>query len=462
MNLVSRQVHDFRQTLASYPPAFRTIFYGSLVQAAGVSMIWPFMTVYMRENLGVAVATVTLLITMENVIGTASTSISGMVVDKFGRKTAMVVAMTVSGLVLLGMSMVHTLILWAALMAIRGLFDPMFGVSSSATVADLIPDEQRAGAYAQLRIAHNVGVAVGPAVGGLLIAISYTPVFLIGTAVTLGFALLIARVVPETLPRLAKNLTSEASDETVASTPLAQSVGRGAGGEGERKVSFGYGAVLQDRRFVLYCLYFTLTVMTYLMVMTLLPVFMKDEYGIRESYFGIMMTINALMVVTIEFGLTKWVSAKFKLEHILAVGALTYALTAVIIVGSNVFAGFLIAMILMTVGEILMMPNSMTYVANLATEEARGRYMGVYGLTWRVGAAIGPLMGGLLNDHISPHAVWVAAAVFSFAAVVGFFQMARYAIGPANAPATTVVETPSPIITSSNPVLEVEAVAEIV
>ncbi|MBZ0320416.1 MAG: MFS transporter, partial [Anaerolineae bacterium] len=174
MNLVSRQVHDFRQTLASYPPAFRTIFYGSLVQAAGVSMIWPFLTVYMRENLGVAVATVTLLITMENIIGTASTSISGMVVDKFGRKTAMVVAMTVSGLVLLGMSMVHTLILWAALMAIRGLFDPMFGVSSSATVADLIPDEQRAGAYAQLRIAHNVGVAVGPAVGGLLIAISYT------------------------------------------------------------------------------------------------------------------------------------------------------------------------------------------------------------------------------------------------------------------------------------------------
>lgn len=448
MNLVSRQVHDFRQTLASYPPAFRTIFYGSLVQAAGVSMIWPFLTVYMRENLGVAVATVTLLITMENIIGTASTSISGMVVDKFGRKTAMVVAMTVSGLVLLGMSVVHTLFLWGVLMAIRGLFDPMFGVSSSATVADLIPDEQRAGAYAQLRIAHNVGVAVGPAVGGLLIAISYTPVFLIGTAVTLGFALLIARVVPETLPRLAKN--------THPLTPSAQSM------EGERKVSFGYGAVLQDRRFVLYCLYFTLTVMTYLMVMTLLPVFMKDEYGIRESYFGIMMTINALMVVTIEFGLTKWVSAKYKLEHILAVGALTYAFTAVIIVGSNVFAGFLIAMILMTVGEILMMPNSMTYVANLATEEARGRYMGVYGLTWRVGAAIGPLIGGLLNDHVSPHAVWVAAAVFSFAAVVGFMQMARYAIGPANAPATTVIETPAPIITSSNPVLEVEVVAEIV
>ncbi|GIK67518.1 MAG: MFS transporter [Chloroflexota bacterium] len=459
MNLVARQVHDFRQTLASYPPAFRTIFYGSLVQAAGVSMIWPFMTVYMRENLGVAVATVTLLITMENIIGTASTSISGMVVDKFGRKTAMVVAMTVSGLVLLGMSMVHTLFLWAALMAIRGLFDPMFGVSSSATVADLIPDEQRAGAYAQLRIAHNVGVAVGPAVGGLLIAISYTPVFLIGTAVTLGFALLIARVVPETLPRLAKNPVSASSEgeHPHPLTPSPLSI------EGEQKVSFGYGTVLKDRRFVLYCLYFTLTVMTYLMVMTLLPVFMKDEYGIRESYFGIMMTINALMVVTIEFGLTKWVSAKFKLEHILAVGALTYALTAVIIVGSNVFAGFLIAMILMTVGEILMMPNSMTYVANLATEEARGRYMGVYGLTWRVGAAIGPLMGGLLNDHISPHAVWVAAAVFSFAAVVGFVQMARYAIGPASAPvAKAVIETPAPIVTSSNPVLEVEAVAEVV
>ncbi len=424
MNLVSRQVRDFRQTLASYPPAFRTIFYGSLVQAAGVSMIWPFMTVYMRENLGVAVATVTLLITMENLIGTASTSVSGMVVDKFGRKTAMVVSMTVSGLVLLGMSMVHTLILWAALMAIRGLFDPMFGVSSSATVADIIPDEQRSSAYALIRISHNVGVAIGPAVGGLLIAISYTPVFLIGMAVTLGFALLIARVVPETLPRLAHPPAPNTAVQT--SLPV---YGEGQG-VGSPKPTFGYGEVLKDRRFLSYCAFFTLTIMTYLMVMTLLPVYMKDQYGIRESYFGITMTINALMVVTIEFGLTKWVAAKYKLEHILAVGALMYVLTAVVILGSNVFAGFLIAMILMTVGEILMMPNSMTYVANLASAELRGRYMGVYGLTWRVGAASGPLMGGLLNDNLSSHAVWVAAAVLSLAAVVGFTQMARHTVSP--------------------------------
>lgn len=417
MNLVSRQVRDFRQTLASYPPAFRTIFYGSLVQAAGVSMIWPFMTVYMRENLGVAVATVTLLITMENLIGTASTSVSGMVVDRFGRKTAMVVSMTVSGLVLLGMSLAHTLILWAALMAIRGLFDPMFGVSSSATVADIIPDEQRSSAYALIRISHNVGVAIGPAVGGLLIAISYTPVFLIGMAVTLGFALLIARVVPETLPRLAKHADLPAHELIQTATP-------------PKPATFGYGEVLKDRRFLLYCAYFTLTIMTYLMVMTLLPVYMKDEYGIRESYFGITMTINALMVVTIEFGLTKWVAAKYKLEHILAVGALMYVLTAVVILGSNAFVGFLIAMILMTVGEILMMPNSMTYVANLASAELRGRYMGVYGLTWRVGAASGPLMGGLLNDNLSSQAVWVAAAVLSLAAVVGFAQMARHALSP--------------------------------
>lgn len=109
---------------------------------------------------------------------------------------------------------------------------------------------------------------------------------------------------------------------------------------GSPKPTFGYGEVLKDRRFLSYCAFFTLTIMTYLMVMTLLPVYMKDQYGIRESYFGITMTINALMVVTIEFGLTKWVAAKYKLEHILAVGALMYVLTAVVILGSNVFAGF--------------------------------------------------------------------------------------------------------------------------
>jgi MFS family permease len=82
-------------------------------------------------------------------------------------------------------------------------------------------------------------------------------------------------------------------------------------------------------------------------------------------------------------------------------------------------------MVILTVGEMIMIPTSTALTANLAPADMRGRYMGVYGLTWGVAMGIGPVLGGTLNDHVAPVAIWYAGLALGVIAVGGFLLLGR-------------------------------------
>src|SRR4030067_983665 len=152
-----------RQVAADYPRQFWLLFWGLLLNAIGGSMVWPFLTIYLRRELDVSLTTVTLLLTLNAVAGLAATSLAGPAVDRFGRETAMLLSLAVSGAVLGAMSLVSTLGGWQFLMIMLGGFGPIYRVAADAMVADLIPGERRPGAYALLRMISHLGVAIGPA-----------------------------------------------------------------------------------------------------------------------------------------------------------------------------------------------------------------------------------------------------------------------------------------------------------
>jgi MFS family permease len=79
----------------------------------------------------------------------------------------------------------------------------------------------------------------------------------------------------------------------------------------------------------------------------------------------------------------------------------------------------------MTIGELILMPTASAYVAGLAPPDMRGRYMSVAGLTWSAAAGIAPLMGGNLNDNISPVATWYGGFVIGIIGILGFLYLSR-------------------------------------
>jgi len=253
---------------ARYPPAFWLLFWGTWISATGGSMVWPFLTLYLRQRLATPLTQITMLLTLN--------AVTGLVVDRFGRKGAMVIGLLGSGLVMLGMIPAASLLAWAALMAFMGGFGPIYRVGGDAMVADLIEPSQRASAYALLRMIANLGVAVGPAIGGFIVSASYTLAFILGGLAQILFAALVLLRVRETRP----------------STP-----------EGPRPLrrGEGYEIVLRDRLFLAFCGLYTLAGMAYALMMVLLPVYVKENYGVPERLYGFIMTTNAAMVV-LTFG----------------------------------------------------------------------------------------------------------------------------------------------------------------
>lgn len=388
-----------KQSTAGYPRQFWLLFWGMLISAVGGSMIWPFLTIYMRQRLDIPLTAVTLLLTLNAAAGLMTTFVTGPAVDRFGRKGAMFLSLAVGSIMMLAMSMAGTLQLWAILMAINGAFGPLYRVGSNSMVADLIEPERRASAYALLRTSNNLGVAIGPSVGGFVTAASYALAFYSAAGASAIFALLVMFFVNETVPQ--RQIATE-----------------------QPQTDGGYSQVLRNRPFLAFCGVYTLGVMAHVLMMVLLPVYAKENFGVPESQYGFIMATNAAMVVLFQYTTTRITERHHHLP-VLAVGSLFLALGAgSVALGWN-FPTFLASMVILTIGEMIVMPTSTALTANLAPPDMRGRYMSIYGLTWGIGFGIGPVIGGFLNDNLAPVAIWYGGLVMGLAATAGFVLLAR-------------------------------------
>ena len=386
-----------RQAIAAYPRQFWLLFGGMLISASGSSMVWPFLTIYMRQQLDISLTAVGLLLSLNSGARLVTTFLAGPVADRFGRKGVMLVSLLASSATYAGMALADSLVPWVLLMIANGALAPLFRVGGDAMVADLLPPARRPGAYALIRMANNVGVAIGPAVGGFIAAVSYDWTFLAATVSSVAFALLILFFVTETLPQVD-----------------AQHTGPSHFG--------GYGPLVRDRPFLAFCTVSTLAVIPASLLMVLLPVYAKEQYGVPESQYGFIMATNAAMVVLFQYPVTQ-ITKRYLHFPVMATGAFFYALGVGSIALGQGFSAFLMSMVILTVGEMILVPTGTTVTANMAPIDMRGRYMGIYGLTWSIGIGVGPVIGGYLSDQIAPVAIWYGGLAIGLAAVVGFLLL---------------------------------------
>ena len=143
----------------------------------------------------------------------------------------------------------------------------------------------------------------------------------------------------------------------------------------------------------------------------------------------------AVMVVLFQYAVTG-VSSRYPHLPVLALGSLFYALGAGSVAWGWNFPTFLTSMVILTIGELLLVPTATTLTANLAPPDMRGRYMGVYSLTWGIAFGIGPVVGGFLNDHVALVAIWYGGLLIGLAAMLGFLLLARRLRGQATSPQT--------------------------
>jgi MFS family permease len=185
----------------------------------------------------------------------------------------------------------------------------------------------------------------------------------------------------------------------------------------------GYRMVLNDRHFMGFVGIFTLVQFCAALVWILLSVYAKHQYGVTENLYGWIPTTNALMVVFLQLGVTLF-TRRFSALPVMAVGAFFYAAATASVGLGQGFWAFWVSMVIMTIGELILMPTASTYIANLAPADMRGRYMSFFSLSWGVASGLAPLIGGNLGDLFGPQATWFSGALVGLVAVVGFVVLA--------------------------------------
>jgi MFS family permease len=395
--------HRIRSTYQEYPSQFWLMFVGMLISTVGASMIWPYLMIYVSETLDAPLTVAASLMTLNSVTGLVASFLVGPIIDRFGRKWVMVVSLLTNGLAYLFLSTASGLPSFAVLLALSGAANPLYRMSGDAMVADLIPPEKRPDAYALLRMSNNIGVAMGPAIGGFLAATSYALAFYMAAIGMSAYGLLLAFFAVETLPKL---IPQDTIDKR----------------KGDR--FGGYVTILQDRSFITFALAYTLVITCASLVWVVLPVYAKENYGITENIFGFIPTTNALMVVTMQVAVTQ-ITKRYATLPVLSIGAFFYMIAVGGIAFGSGFWGFWICMVVMTIGELILVPTASTYAANLAPPDMRGRYMSIFGLSWRIAIGTGPILGGVLNDNLGPKAIWVGGGLIGLISVMTFLVLIR-------------------------------------
>ena len=389
-----------RKVLDEYPSQFWLMGLGLLISSAGASMIWPFLMIYASEKLGLSLSKVSTLISINAFTGLLASFAAGTVADKLGRKLVMVTSLVFNGLGYFFLSQAHSYGGFALLMVLMGASNPLYQVGADAMLADLIGPEKRTNAYAIIRMANNAGIAIGPATGGFLASRSYTYTFIGAAAGMLVYAFLLVFRARETLSR---------SDHPVKK--VQETLG-------------GYEHVLRDRSFVTFALLVGLGLIAPSMVWTLVAVYAKQNYGIPESLYGWLPTTNALMCVFVQLFVTRFFRRYHSLS-VAAVGMLTYALGVGSFALMKNFWGFWLGMVIMTFGELILIPTVTKYIADLAPADMRGRYMSFYWFAWGIARAVAPLVGGALNDNISPRSIWIGGLIIGLASMLGLLLLSN-------------------------------------
>jgi MFS family permease len=405
-NLLTRTGRIYRE----YPQSFWVYNLVVFIDRLGGFMLYPFLALYLTQKFDIGMSTVGLLMGVFSLSGMAGSALGGALADRMGRKSVIIASLVLSSLSALGMGFAPTLAIFVVVVVLVGTLSSIGHPAHEAVVADLLPPEKRAEGYGIIRVIFNLAVILAPPIAGLLIANSYLTLFLADALISMICAGIVLFALPETRPQPEAHVQPETMRQTFA----------------------GYGQVFKDRAFLAFIGVMVLMTLVYMNMNSTLGVYLRDQHGLPEIRYGWLLSINALIVVVFQFWITRRLQ-RFRPMLMMAAGSLLYAFGFAMYGFVPTFALFVVAMVIITIGEMVVSPFQQSLVASFAPEHMRGRYMAVASLSWSVAFTVGPFFAGLLLDSPNPNLLWVACGFIGTLAALGFVTLNRVHRSPAPA-----------------------------
>jgi len=395
INRIKSLRHD---VIARYQPAIWVITIESLFAAMGFSITIPFLSLYLYQDRDLTMTMVGIVMLIAGVFSAVAHMVGGELSDRFGRRPIIIWSLIVRIFMYLGMAMLVRIAapVWAIVLVyvVGQSIGIMARPAAAAIVVDLSKKKYLTETYGLLRVGINLGWAVGPAIGGYLATfLPYYWLFGVAALFTVFSFVPVAFFLKE---------THKKSHEKQSLRDLL--------------------VIGKDYNFLIYAGISLLVFLLFGQMMSTLSIYTVDRIGLSTAQYGMLLTTNGLIVVLFQYPVARKLG-KFVKSRILIIGSLLHALGYLAFGWAGGFTATIIAMVIITLGEIIHAPASLAVVGELAPSRYRGRYMGFFGLTNVLGMAFGPLLGGILLDIIPENSLllWGLISSLGFTAAIGYY-----------------------------------------
>ncbi len=387
-----------QDTAGGLPRTFWYLWGGTLINRLG-SFVLVFLAIYLTLERGFSASQAGLVLGLWGVGGAVGTTIGGTLADRWGRRPTLLTAHLGAASMMLALGFARELEMVALGALLLGLFAEAARPAFGAMMIDVVPEKDRLRAFSLNYWAINLGFACAAILAGVAAEAGYLLLFVVDAVTTLATALIIFVKVGETR------------------RPAPVTTGRPAPVGALR-------TILSDRVYLGFVTLNLFGALVFLQHISMLPIAM-GESGLSPATYGSVIALNGVLIVVGQLFVPRLIKGRSR-SHVLALAAVVmgvgFGLTA--FAGSAWFYG--LTVLIWTVGEMLNSPSNATLIAELSPGELRGRYQGVFSLSWQVAGAVAPVLGGLVREQAGNTTLWLSCAVIG-----GLMAVAHLISGPA-------------------------------
>ena len=373
-------------------PAIRPLLAVGLAGSLGASSLWSFMGIWAVDKLDADSSALAVALLVGACLAAATGYVAGHVSDHLGRRPVILTGWALLSLyVLLFAAVGDRTTVGLVVLAGGGMAGSIGWAATQAFVADLVAPERHEAAFASVRVANNLGVVLGPVLGGLLLLISWPALFIGVSTLSAAVFVLAWRLLPE----------------------------RGAFAPESKPERSSFAVVRRDRVFGLFLLSTALAYIVYVAYESVLPISLVDTHGLAPSTWGFLVILNPAMVTFFQLRLTRRVAHVPPVPKLVA-AMLLMGLPFLSLSISAALPVVALVILVFVLGEMLWVPTSQAIAASLAPPDLRGAYLGAFSSMGAVGFALAPFTGLLVRDAAGDTAMWTFFAAMSIVgAVVG-------------------------------------------
>lgn len=369
---------------SSYGGLSRNTWWLSLVMLVNRSgtMVVPFMTMYMTQELKVGIGKAGFVMSLFGVGAVLGALAGGRITDKIGFYYVQLFALAGGGIMFIVLGQMKTYASICVATFILSMVNEAFRPANAVAIAQYSYPENRTRSYSLNRLAVNLGWALGSAFGGIIASFRYELLFWVDGLTNLLAALLFYFI-----------FVPSRNTGTIKKHPAP---------------TIKANSAYRDRTYLLFISVQVLFAICFFQMFTTLPVFYKTELRLSESFIGINMAFNGILIALLEMIIVFKLEGRRPATYYMAAGTFLVALSYLVLniqLPSAMLLAF-ISIILVTIGEILAMPFMNSYWIGRTTAENRGQYAALYTMAWSMAQAVGPFFGAQIAEHFSYHTLW--------------------------------------------------------